>query len=67
MTTSGYKTFWYASLDHSVCLLGWHSPSFVVYFQFDAITSHGEALSAASQVVKWIKKEEDKIKLKDYH
>ena len=67
MTTSGYKTFWYASLDHSVCLLGWHSPSFVVYFQFNAITSHGEALSAASQVVKWIKKEEDKIKLKDYH
>jgi hypothetical protein len=66
MTGSGYKTFWFTSLDDSISLLGWHSPTFVIYFQFDACTTHGDALSIASQVVKWIKKEEDKIKLKDY-
>ena len=66
MTSSGFKTFWFQSDDHQVILLGWHSPSFTLYFQFDVTVSPGEALSAASAVVKWIKREEEKVKLKDY-
>lgn len=66
MTSSGFKTFWLQSDDHHVTLLGWHSPSFTLYFQFDVTVSPGEALAAASSVVKWIKKEEEKVKLKDY-
>lgn len=66
MTSSGFKTFWFQSDDHQVILLGWHSPSFTLYFQFDVTVSPGEALTAASTVVKWIKREEEKVKLKDY-
>lgn len=66
MTSSGFKTFWFQSDDHHVTLLGWHSPSFTLYFQFDVTVSPGEALAAASAVVKWIKREEEKVKLKDY-
>lgn len=66
MISSGYKTFWLQSDDHRVSLLGWHSATFVIYFQFDSCVTHAEALAVASNVQKWIRKEEEKIKLKDY-
>ena len=66
MLTSGYKTFWMQSESHRVVLVGWHSPSFMLYFQADLTMTHGEALTAASNIIKWIKREEEKIKIKDY-
>ena len=61
-----FKTFWLHSDDQQVTLLGWSSSSFTIYFQFDATVGHGEALSAASTALKWIKREEEKFKLRDY-
>lgn len=61
-----FKTFWLHSDDQQVTLLGWSSSSFTIYFQFDPTVNHGEALAAASNALKWIKKEEEKFKLRDY-
>lgn len=61
-----YKILWLHSDEERVTLLGWSSSTFTIYFQFNATVNHGEALAAASNALKWIKKEEEKFKLKDY-
>lgn len=61
-----FKTFWLHSDDQQVTILGWSSSNFTIYFQFNSTVNHSEALIAASNALKWIKKEEDKFKLKDY-
>jgi hypothetical protein len=66
MLGSNLKTFWLRSDRHGIVLLGWHSPSFQFYGQFDVTITQSQGLDAASAIIKWIKKEEDKIKLKDY-
>ena len=66
MNDSNLKTFWIRSDRHYIALLGWHSPTFQLYIQFDVIATKSNAVNAASSIIKWIKKEEEKILIKDY-
>ncbi len=65
MLKSSLKTFWLRSETDGL-LLGWHSPTFQLYAQFDVTITQLQALSAISPIVKWIKKEEEKFFIKDY-
>ena len=65
MLTSKLKTFWLRTESDGV-ILGWHSPSFQLYAQFDVTITQLQALTAIQSIVKWIKKEEDKFIIKDY-
>lgn len=66
MIESNLKTFWIRSDRHYIALLGWHSPNFQLYIQFDVIATKTIAINTAQKIFKWIKKEEDKILIKDY-
>ena len=66
MIDSNLKTFWLRSDRHYIALLGWHSPTFQLYVQFDVIATKAIAVNAAQSIMKWIKKEEEKILIKDY-
>ena len=66
MIGSQLKTLWLRSDRHCVAMLGWHSPSFQLYAQFDVTTSQTCALNATQNIIKYIKKEEDKMAVKDY-
>lgn len=66
MIESNLKTFWIRSDRHYTALLGWHSPTFQLYVQFDVIATKAIAVNAAQSIIKWIKKEEEKILIKDY-
>lgn len=66
MIDSNLKTFWLRSDRHYIALLGWHSPTFQLYVQFDVIANKAIAVNAAQSIMKWIKKEEEKFLIKDY-
>ncbi|XP_054163154.1 LOW QUALITY PROTEIN: vacuolar fusion protein MON1 homolog A-like [Oppia nitens] len=65
MLKSNLKTFWLRSESDGL-LLGWHSPTFQLYAQFDVTITQLQALTAIQAIIKWIKKEEDKFVIKDY-
>jgi len=66
MLSSKLKTFWIRSDDHKMVLLGWHSPTFQLYAQFEPTTTKSQGINAAQTIIKWIKKEEEKILFRDY-
>ena len=66
MLSSKLKTFWMRIDDYKMVLLGWHSPTFQLYIQFEPTTTKSQGLSAAQTIIKWIKKEEEKILFRDY-
>lgn len=66
MISSQLKTMWIRSDQHCVAILGWHSPSFQLYIQFDVTTTQTHALNAAQLIIKYVKKEEERMFLKDY-
>ncbi|RWS17168.1 vacuolar fusion protein MON1 A-like protein [Dinothrombium tinctorium] len=66
MLTSNLKSFWFRSDQHKITLLGWHSPTFQIYVQFDVTVTQSSCLSAAQSIIKWIKNEEGKFVFKDY-
>jgi len=66
MIASKLKTFWVRSDQHRLVVLGWHSPSFQLYAQFDVTITQAACLNAAQNIIKWIKKEEEKVIFKDY-
>lgn len=65
MIRSSLKTFWIRSESEGL-LLGWHSPTFQLYAQFDVTITQMQALTAIQAIIKWIKKEEEKFVIKDY-
>ena len=65
MIKSSLKTFWLRSESDGL-LLGWHSPTFQLYAQFDVTITQMQALTAIQAIIKWIKKEEEKFIIKDY-
>lgn len=65
MLKSSLKTFWLRSETDGL-LLGWHSPTFQLYAQFDVTITQLQALTAIQSIIKWIKKEEEKFVIKDY-
>ena len=65
MLKSNLKTFWIRSESDGL-LLGWHSPTFQMYAQFDVTITQMQALTAIQAIIKWIKKEEEKFVIKDY-
>ncbi|XP_053213487.1 protein SAND-like [Panonychus citri] len=66
MLSSRLKIFWLRSDRHKVVILGWHSPTFQLYAQLEPTTTKSMGLNAAQMIVKWIKKEEDKLMFRDY-
>lgn len=66
MKGSGFKTLWLTSDSAQISILASSSSAGLFFFQFDHLITHADTLIAASKVNSWIKKEEDKIKLKDY-
>lgn len=65
MQRSSLKTCWLRSSREQVALLGWHSTTFQLYAQFDVTVSQYEALDTVQSFIKWFKKEEDKLIIKD--
>ena len=65
MQRSSLKTCWLRSSRHHCSLLGWHSATFQLYAQFDLTISQYEALDTVQSFIKWFKKEEDKLIIKD--
>lgn len=66
MIDSNLKTFWMRSDRHYIALLGWHSPTFQLYIQFDVIASKTIAINFAQNIIKWVKNEESNLVIKDY-
>ncbi|XP_015785087.1 protein SAND [Tetranychus urticae] len=66
MLSSRLKILWLRSDRHKVIILGWHSPTFQLYAQLEPTTTKSMGLNAAQTIIKWIKKEEDKLLLRDY-
>ncbi|KAI1298718.1 Vacuolar fusion protein MON1 -like protein A [Halotydeus destructor] len=66
MMSSNLKMMWLQSDRHRVAILGWRTSSHYLFGQFDVTISHSEVIAAASNIVKWVRLEENKIKIKDY-
>lgn len=69
MQRSSFKTMWLRHTGGSgtapCSLLGWHTNTFQLYAQFDVAVSQHKALETVQSFIKWFKKEEDKLTIKD--
>lgn len=65
MQRSSLKTCWLRSSRDQCALLGWHTTTFQLYAQFDITVSQYEALETVQSFIKWFKKEEEKLIIKD--
>lgn len=65
MQRSSLKTCWLRSSREQCVLLGWHTATFQLYAQFDYEVNYYEALDVVQAFIKWFKKEEDKLIIKD--
>lgn len=66
MMESKLKMLWLQSDRHQTALLGWRTSSFSFFGQFDATITPNDVITVAANIQKWVKKEEDKVKLRDY-
>lgn len=65
MQRSSLKTLWIRSTKHQCALLGWHTGTFQLYAQFDVCVAKRTALNTVKTFITWLKKEEDKLIIKD--
>jgi len=64
MLKSSLKHLWLKT--DNATFLGWHVPTFQLYAQFDKTITVDEATKVIQRITNWIKKEEDKLSIKDY-
>ncbi|KAH7642605.1 vacuolar fusion protein mon1 a-like protein [Dermatophagoides farinae] len=65
MQRSSLKTLWLRSMKEQCSLLGWQTATFQLYAQFDGFVTKQSALETVDTFIKWFKKEEDKLIIKD--
>ncbi|UXI16593.1 hypothetical protein NH340_JMT02536 [Sarcoptes scabiei] len=65
MRRSSLKTLWLRSMKDQCSLLGWQTATFQLYAQFDGFVTKQTALEIVNAFLKWYKKEEDKLIIKD--
>lgn len=65
MQRSSLKTLWLRSMKEKCALLGWQTATFQLYAQFDCFLTKKSALETVTSFLKWFKKEEDKLVIKE--
>lgn len=65
MQRSSFKTLLLRSHRDHCALLGWHTPTFQLYAQFDVNVTRSEALETVEAFTKWFEKEKGKLIIKD--